>query len=143
MTPTTVVALMSGNLVATQSFAGGAPALDDTTATWVLDSGGFLELSALQPGETEKRAAYYDMAATKASVQINVLPRSQVIAGVAAGTLGRLKGCVSAGNNNQLFISAGSDRHNMLSCGNGFYMSSGDGTDVRSDRIHLIPHVGT
>ncbi|KAM7204871.1 hypothetical protein V8F33_001460 [Rhypophila sp. PSN 637] len=114
--------LMSGNVVATQSFGTPAPALDDPIATWVLDSGGFLELALLQPGGTEKLAAYYDMPATKASVQIGVLPKSQVIAGVATGRLGRLKGCVSP--NNQLFISAGSDRHNMLSCGNQFYMSS-------------------
>jgi hypothetical protein len=132
---------VSNLIIAWQSFSS-VPAPGTTGAlssTWVLDqANGFLETAAPLTGQTQAYAAYVDVSATGATVQVKVKARSDVEAGVTAGTMMRVKGCVNNGSG-VLTLSA-NGRGNMLSCGNGLYLSTGmDGEDVRSDCVYLTP----
>lgn len=132
---------IAGNtVIAWQSFSGvpvpgSASAL---TSTWVLDSNGYLELAQPVTGQTSVYAAYVLVSDKGATVSVRPKLKADVEAGVAAGTMQRVKGCVNAGTG-QLTLSA-NGRGNMLSCGNGLYLSTGtDGKDVRSDCVYLAP----
>jgi hypothetical protein len=76
-------------------------------------------------------------ASTASSVQVSAKAAADVDAGVAAGTYLRVAGCVRADTNEVTLLVAG--RSNMLSCGNGLYLSTGTGTDIRSDCVFLHP----
>ncbi|EGO59735.1 hypothetical protein NEUTE1DRAFT_145675 [Neurospora tetrasperma FGSC 2508] len=107
-------------------------------STWVLDSNGYLELAQPVTGQTSVYAAYVLVSDKGATVSVRPKLKADVEAGVAAGTMQRVKGCVNAGTG-QLTLSA-NGRGNMLSCGNGLYLSTGtDGKDVRSDCVYLTP----
>ncbi|KAK3337942.1 hypothetical protein B0H65DRAFT_308032 [Neurospora tetraspora] len=131
-----------GSLIAWQGFAG-VPAPGSTgalTSTWTLDANGYLELAQPVVGQTSVYAAYVLVSDTGASVSVRPKLKADVEAGVAAGTMKRVKGCVNAATG-QLTLSA-NGRSNMLSCGNGLYLSTGmDGKDVRSDGscVYLTP----
>lgn len=129
---------VSNTIIAWQSFAPGTSGPGLYSSTWQLDaSGGWLEHVNVLPGQTQVFAAYVDATATKATVQVLVKPKSEVEAGVSDGRWARVKGCVNA-QTGALSLSI-KGRQNTLSCGNGLYVSSGDGKDVRSDCLTLSP----
>ncbi|KAK3486047.1 uncharacterized protein B0T23DRAFT_244464 [Neurospora hispaniola] len=131
---------VGGSVIAWQSFSG-VPAPGNAgalTSTWVLDSNGYLELAQPVAGQSSVYAAYVLVSDKGATVSVRPKLKADVEAGVAAGTMQRVKGCVNAGTG-QLTLSA-NGRGNMLSCGNGLYLSMGtDGKDVRSDCVYLAP----
>jgi hypothetical protein len=103
----------------------------------VLDSNGYLELTSVIGTATSVLAAYVDLSKTGASVAVLMKAKTDVEAGVAAGTWARVKGCVSPATN-EVTLSA-NGRSNILSCGNSLYLSTGDGSDYRSDCARLFP----
>ncbi|CCC06726.1 hypothetical protein SMACR_00753 [Sordaria macrospora] len=131
---------VGGSVIAWQSFSsvpapGSAGAI---SSTWTLNAEGYLEQAQPFSGATSVYAAYVLVSDTGATVSVRPKLKADVEAGVAAGTMKRVKGCVNAGTG-QLQLSA-NGRGNMLSCGNGLYISSGkDGKDVRSDCVLLTP----
>ncbi|EAA33387.1 hypothetical protein GE21DRAFT_6473 [Neurospora crassa] len=138
--------LVGNSVIAWQSFSG-VPAPGTATSlssTWVLDSNGYLELAQPVIGQTSVYAAYVLTSDQGATVSVRSKLKAEVEAGVVAGTMERVKGCVDAGTG-QLMLStstqtANGGRGNMLSCGNGLYLSRGkDGKDVRSDCVYLMP----
>lgn len=144
--------LVGSTLIAWQSFSG-IPAPGTSTAlssTWVLDSNGYLELAQPVIGQTSVYAAYVLTSDQGATVSVRSKLKADVEAGVAAGTMQRVKGCVvnATGTGGQLMLStstqaqANGGRGNMLACGNALYLSTGrDGKDVRSDCVYLMPVV--
>ncbi len=120
--------------VAWQTFASGSSL---TSSTWVLDSNGYLELTGVIGTATSVLAAYVDLSKTAATVAVLMKAKTDVEAGVAAGTWARVKGCVSP-TTNEVTLS-GNGRSNILSCGNSMYLSTGDGSDYRSDCARLFP----
>ena len=132
---------VNNNLVAWQSFPGGTAPTSQQSANWVLDPEGYLEHSGPVPGLAASLVAYYDLSRTSATVQVLVKPKNEVQAGVADGRWGRVKGCVSAATSTLNLAVGGvpGGRHNILSCGNGLYISAGAGTDIRPDCVALTP----
>ncbi len=113
-----------------QTFPG---AVFGTTAAyrsmWRLDSNGYIEMAYPVGTDTTVRAPYIDLTtATKESVAPAMKLIADVQAGVAAGKLERLRGCVDA-DTNMLYLTA-AGRSNVYSCGNTLYLSSGAGTDA-------------
>ena len=123
--------------IAWQTFSTNPTAASLATSTWVLDSNGYLELASAVG--TTIYAAYISTTATGASVSVGVKAKADVEAAVAAGTALRIKGCVNAATS--ALTLTGTQRYNMLSCGNGLYFSTGTGTDIRSDCVKLVPTV--
>ena len=125
--------VVNSAIIAWQTFSTNPTAASLATSTWVLDSNGYLELAS------SALAAYVNLGTTGASVSVQAKAKADVEAAVAAGTAVRVKGCVNAATG--VFTLTGTGRNNMLSCGNGLYLSTGDGTDVRSDCVKLVPTV--
>ncbi|KAK4098373.1 hypothetical protein N658DRAFT_526282 [Parathielavia hyrcaniae] len=110
-----------------------------TSMHWTLDSDGFLMLRT--PRASGASAPYVEAPATAgATLRVWIRPKGEVDAGVTAGNWAKIKGCVNAANN-QVTLSA-QGRHSILSCGNAFYMSTGDGKDVRSDCVRITASAG-
>lgn len=106
--------------------------------TWTLDSSGYLELANPVGTATTIAVPYIDLSAAKgSSVAIVTKPKAVVEAAVAAGTYVRLKGCVNVATGEVTITGAG--RANILTCGNGFYLSNGNGSDIRSDCTQFFP----
>ncbi|KAK1783122.1 hypothetical protein QBC45DRAFT_400836 [Copromyces sp. CBS 386.78] len=103
------------------------------TSTWTLEPvNGHLQLAV---GDV---VAYVQTSDVGASVMVRKGTAASVKAGVAAGTMKRVKGCVNAGTG-ELSLSA-MGRGNMLECGNALYLSTNrDGKDVRTDCRLLTP----
>ncbi len=105
---------------------------------WRQDSEGYLELAYPLGTETTVRAPYLNLStSTKASIAVLAKPKADVLAGVASGTFARLRACIDADTNVVYITAAG--RSNILSCGNTFYLSTGDGTDYISSCLTLAP----
>lgn len=128
---------VSNTIVAWQSFAPGTSGAGLYSSTWQVDAGGWLEHVNVLPGQTQVLAMYVDATRTQATSQVLVRPRSDVEQGVNDGRWARVKGCVNA-QTGVLTLSV-KGRQNVLSCGNGLYVSSGDGKDVRTDCLTLSP----
>ena len=112
------------------------PIFANQPSRWTLETvGGYLQDS------TTDAVAYVKVsdAALKESIRVEKASAAVVEAGVAAGTMKRVKGCVNAATG-QLTLSA-MGRGNILSCGNAMYLSTGDGKEIRSDCVVLS--VGT
>lgn len=125
-------------MVAWQTFPPGPPPTATLyTSTWVLDSNGYLELASPIAPDTSVLVAYVDLSKTGASVEVQMKPKPDVEAGVAAGTFGRVSGCVNAATS-AVTISA-NGMSNILTCGNGLYLSTGTGVDIRPNCIQLFP----
>lgn len=102
---------------------------------WVLDNNGYLEFAAASQKDS---VPYYETASTADTVQVFLKPRAQVEAGIAAGTMARVKACIGA-TTRVASMTAGKERKTMLSCGNRLYISSGMGFDVAPDCVLLKP----
>ncbi|KAK3398286.1 hypothetical protein B0T20DRAFT_204001 [Sordaria brevicollis] len=131
---------VSNTIVAWQSFASGTTGSGLYSSTWQVDANGMLEQVNVLPGQTQVLAMYVDATRTLETAQVLVRARSEVEAAVDQGRWARVKGCVNAATG-ELTMSTVRERRNILSCGNGLYMSSGDGKDVRSDCLVLRPVV--
>ncbi|OIW26859.1 hypothetical protein CONLIGDRAFT_646994 [Coniochaeta ligniaria NRRL 30616] len=125
----------SANMVAWQTVS--APSATGSTYTWTLDSNGYLQLAYPIGTATQVAVPYIDLSVKTSSVQIKTQSKSVVDAAVAAGTYARLKGCVNAATNEVTIT--GSGRSNILTCGNAFYLSTGTGSDIRSDCVQFFP----
>ncbi|KAM0809526.1 hypothetical protein AB5N19_09870 [Seiridium cardinale] len=112
-------------LIAWQTFGSSPSASSLASSTWILNAGGYLGLAS------GTQVAYYDVTSTASSVQIKIATTSTVNAGIAAGTYAEVQGCVDRQTNNVTLTASG--RYNILSCGNALYLSTGSGTDIRSD----------
>lgn len=127
----------SNGMVAWQTVSG-ATGPTTYSYTWTLDSNGYLELANPVGTATTVAVPYIDLSAAKtSSVAILTKPKAVVEAAVAAGTYVRLKGCVNAATGEVTISGAG--RANILTCGNGFYLSNGNGLDVRPDCTQFFP----
>ncbi|KAK3386718.1 hypothetical protein B0H63DRAFT_139883 [Podospora didyma] len=115
--------------IAWQSFSAGSPV---ATSVWVLDNEGYLQHA------TNGNTPFIDLSKTGATVIITSKTKAQVDAAVAAGTNGKIKGCIDPSTN--LIKLYANGRSNILSCGNLLYISSGTtGSDARSDCVLLTP----
>ncbi|KAK1772238.1 hypothetical protein QBC33DRAFT_553690 [Phialemonium atrogriseum] len=123
--------------IAWQTFSSGSTGTDLYSSTWVLDSNGYLGLANAIAPDTSVLVAYVDLSKTGASVAVQAKPKPDVEAAVAAGTFGRVTGCVNAATS-EVTLSA-NGRSNILTCGNGLYLSTGNGVDIRSDCVQLFP----
>lgn len=127
--------VVNSNIIAWQSFAGGQPAVNAPTATWVVDDNGYLELRNVNAGQSEVLVAIMSTQPTGESAQVTVRAKSVANAAVAAGTSVRVQACITQAN--ELRMQA-RGRANILECGNGLYLSRGvTGLDIRSD-CHLL-----
>ena len=123
-----------GTIVAWQSGFSVPPTSQQAeTSTWVLDSNGFFESAS---ASFKDYVPAFDKTSTRPSVSVDFKLRTDVEAGVAAGTLERVKTCVNAATN--IVTMSADGRHNMLSCGNSLYISTGDGGDVWSSGCVLL-----
>ncbi|KAF3013739.1 hypothetical protein E8E14_007379 [Neopestalotiopsis sp. 37M] len=117
--------------VAWQTFPSSPSAAGLATSTWVLNTGGYLGLAS------NAGVAYVQVPSSAASLQVKMGTPSAVAAGVAAGTFVQVAGCIDQATSSVNMVAAG--RSNMLSCGNALYLSTGTGTDIRSDCVFLAP----
>ncbi|KAK6199098.1 hypothetical protein LQW54_010080 [Pestalotiopsis sp. IQ-011] len=120
---------VSNAIVTWQAFPSSPSASSLASSTWVLGAGGYLELSS------NALVAYVNAPSSSASsLQVKTAAPSTVAAGVAAGTMARISGCVDRDMSSISMMTDGG-RANMLSCGNAFYMSRGTGKEIRSDCV--------
>lgn len=131
-------------IIAWQSFAS-IPAPGTTSAqssVWAVNNG-FLEHRYTIGSNSEIMVAYMETTTTAAriaTVMVKLKPRSAVEAGVADGTMEKVRACVGAGDNKLYMTSRG--RSNILTCGNALMLSTNiDGTDYRSGCELLNPSV--
>jgi hypothetical protein len=133
---------ISGNsIIAWQSFASvpAAGSIGAQTSVWTVNNG-FLENKYIVGSNSQVMVAYMETTSTAASVMVKLMPRSAVEAGVAAGTMEKVRACVGAGDNKLRLTSRG--RSNILTCGNALMLSTNaDGKDYRSDCELLNPSV--
>ncbi|KAL2131371.1 hypothetical protein VTI74DRAFT_5182 [Chaetomium olivicolor] len=137
-------AVNANTIIAWQSFAS-IPAPGTTsaqTSVWTVNNG-FLEHKYTVGSNSEIMVAYMETtttAANAATVMVKLKSRSAVEAGVAAGTMEKVRACVGAGDNKLRMTSRG--RSNILTCGNALVLSTNtDGKDYRSDCQLLSPSV--
>lgn len=117
-----------------QTFPANHPSGSNlATSQWVLDSNGYLQLAT----SSTNLVAYMSKTATTATVKVQVKPKVDVDADVAAGIAVRIKTCINAATN--VVTMSANGRSNMLSCGSGLYLSTGNGSDVRPDCVQLAP----
>lgn len=97
--------------------------------SWVFDSQGYLETAFTPVGSTEIVVPYVDISSiVPTSVRVTTRPKSEIEAGVRAGTYARIRGCIDAQTNEITLSLAG--KENILSCGNNLYMSTGVGSEL-------------
>ncbi|KAJ3574957.1 hypothetical protein NPX13_g4201 [Xylaria arbuscula] len=111
--------VVGGSIPAWQTFPTNPSQSNLDVSTWALDSDGFWTLPATGS------VLYINLATTGAtgtSGSANVGTRAVVEAGVAAGNFVKVQGCIDP-NTNEVFMSA-YRRTNILSCGNGLYLTS-------------------
>lgn len=101
---------------------------------WVINANGNLQRNAQNAGVDV--VAYVDLRFGDASKQVNSGVQTVVDTNVAAGTWALVRGCTDP-QSGLLSLSTAGGRAIALSCGNVFLLSTGDGTDVRSDCIKL------
>ena len=137
-------AVNSYTIIAWQGFASiPAPgSLAAQSSVWTVKNG-FLEHKYNIGSNSQVMVPYLETTTTEANaatVMVKLKSRSSVEAGVAAGTMERIRACVGAGDNKLLMTSRG--RSNILTCGNALMLSTNtDGKDYRSDCELLNPSV--
>ncbi|KAK4152729.1 hypothetical protein C8A00DRAFT_16007 [Chaetomidium leptoderma] len=129
--------VVSSTIIAWQTFTSNPSASGLATSTWVLDSDGYLELAGAVGTATSVLVPHVNLSTMGPSVQVQMKAKPDVETAVAAGTAVRVKGCVNAGTG--VLTLAGNGRYNMVACGNSLYLSTGDGSDIRSDCVKLTP----
>ena len=118
-----------------QAFPGtpfGDP--DAYASMWRLDAGGYLELAQVLDSQTSILVPYISLSDTAASVELTTKAKSDVLAGVEAGTYARVQGCIDPATKKVSLSGAG--RSNLLACGNGAYLSSGSGSDTPYGKVY-------
>ncbi|KAK3485467.1 uncharacterized protein B0T23DRAFT_367577 [Neurospora hispaniola] len=110
---------------------GGTGVPSQLAASWTLDSNGSVQWRGTNS------ILYVSTGSSAASVQVKLGDRNSVDAGVAAGSMARIKGCVDA-NTGQITVSA-DGRHNLVQCGSGIFISSGNGSDAGSSCVQATP----
>ncbi|KAJ4342791.1 hypothetical protein N0V85_009840, partial [Neurospora sp. IMI 360204] len=121
-----------GNTVLWVGYSGtGAPSQSSTV--WTLDSNGSVQVRGTNS------ILYVSAGSSAASVQVKMGDRNSVDAGVAAGSMARIKGCVDA--NTGRFTVSVDGRHNLVQCGSGIFISSGNGSDAGSTCVQATPTV--
>lgn len=108
--------------------------------SWVFDAQGYLETAFTPLGSTEIAVPYVDISSTTpTSVRVTTRPKSDIEAGVRAGTYARIRGCIDALTNEITLSVAG--KQNILNCGNNLYMSTGVGSELPAiyNCVRLFP----
>jgi hypothetical protein len=134
-------AISGSGIIAWQSFSSipAAGSVGAQTSVWTVNNG-FLEHRYIVGSDNQVMVAYMETTATAATVRVQLKSRSAVEAGVAAGTMEKVRACVGAGDNKLRLTSRG--RSNILTCGNALMLSTtADGKDYRSDCELLNPSV--
>ena len=112
------------------------------TSVWTINNG-FLEHKYIDAASNQVMVAYMETTSRDASaetVMVKLKPRADVEAGVAAGTMEKVRACVGALDNKLRLTSRG--RSNILECGVALMLSTNaDGKDYRSDCNLLNPSV--
>jgi hypothetical protein len=101
---------------------------------WRLDAGGYLELAQVLDSQTSILVPYINLSDTAASVVLTTKAKSNVLAGVEAGTYARVQGCIDPVTKKVSLSGAG--RSNLLACGNDAYLSSGSGSDTPYGKVY-------
>lgn len=96
---------------------------------WKLDADGSLALASNIPPFTVNYLAYVSTTTAAASLWVQVQPRADVESLVASGYGVKLKGCVDPATG-ELTLDANGRKNILWSVGQ-FYVSSGDGSDLR------------
>lgn len=109
----------------------GAPSQSATI--WNLDSNGSVQLRGTNS------ILYVLTGSSAASVQVKLGNRNDVDAGVAAGSMARIKGCVDASTGQ--FTVSGDGRHNLVQCGSNIFISSGNGSERGSNCVQVTTTV--
>lgn len=121
-----------GNTVLWVGYGGtGAPTQSSTV--WTLDSNGSIQVRGTNS------ILYVSASSSAASVQVKIGDRNSVDAGVATGSMARIKGCVDA--NTGRFTVSVDGRHNLVQCGSGIFISSGNGFDAGSTCVQATTTV--
>ncbi|CCC12687.1 hypothetical protein SMACR_05647 [Sordaria macrospora] len=120
----------SGNLVQWVNYVGLATPTVLSTV-WSLENNGYI-----QP--TGYDGILYILAdSLGATVQIKLGDRASVDAGVAAGTMAPIKGCVDPATGR--FTISANGRQNLVRCGGSVYISSGNGSDAGAACVQVAP----